>query len=373
MKLLHFLQFPLSLPSTIHETLFFTTVGYNVWCDFHSSVQMISVHPTTNHMLSYKSPAACVGVLIFAQGMIGLLATDVIRDNANLTSVPQDINVAVTSLSLQYNDLIVIHNGSFPLYTRLQKLYLSRNPLEEIKSGTFDSNPDLRAFFCEYCLLHLFPVDFGPATYSLNRLQFNFGIKNITAFSQMRLERFTSLTRLGFFGVKASDMNIIRFPTSITNLGMALMRLTVFPNLSFELFPNLIGVRLEKNQFQEGSNFFGVTKTIEGLHVQSSNLQCADGLDSLPKLAALDIQNNELETIPDLMGSPNIRKLYINGNSRMNCDQRMCWRRLWDRIREPMEDSDDVICVEPPLLAGRAMSSVNPKFMHCINGKLIRN
>ena len=355
------------------KTLFFTIVDHNVWFDFYSSVRMISVHTSADHMLGYKGPAARVGVLIFAQCMIGLLAVTVIRDNANLTSVPQDINVAVTSLSLQYNDLIVIHNGSFPLYTRLKKLQLSRNPLEEIKSDTFDNNPELRTFICDHCSLYLFPVDFGPASTSLNKLELAFGIKDITAFSQMRFQRFTSLKVLGLFGVKATDMNLIQFPTSITNLGMSAMKLTIFPNLTFDRFPNLKFVRLEKNKFQEGSNFFGVTEVIEGIYVESSNLHCADGLDLLPKLAVLDIKDNELETIPDFLGLPNIRKLYINGNSRMNCDQRMCWRRLWDRMREPIEDSDDVICVEPPSLAGRAMSTVNPKFMHCINGKLIRN
>ena len=327
----------------------------------------------SDNMLSLTGPAACVGVLIFAQGMIGLMSLAVIRDNANLTSVPQDINVVVTSLSLQYNDLIVIHNGSFPLYARLKKLQLSRNPLEEIESDTFDNNPELRTLICDHCSLHLFPVDFGPASTSLNKLQLAFGIKDIAAFGQMRFERFTSLTVLGLFGVKVTDMNIIKFPTSITNLGMSAMKLTIFPNLTFDRLPNLKFVRLEKNKFQEGSNFFGVTEVIEGIYIESSNLHSADGLDLLPKIAVLDIKDNELETIPDLLGLPNIRKLYINGNSRMNCDQRMCWRRLWDRMREPIEDSDDVICVEPPLLAGRAMSTVNPKFMHCINGNLIHN
>ena len=150
------------------------------------------------------------------------------------------------------------------------------------------------------------------------------------------------------------------------------MKLFVFPNLTYDLFPNLMTVGLGRNKFQTESNFVGVTETIEKIFMQSSNLHCADGLDLLPKLAVLEIHNDKLETIPDLLALPNLRRLYIIGNSRMNCDQWMCWQRLWDRVRQPFRQSDDVICVEPPLLAGHAMSTVNPKFMHCSNAKSIR-
>ena len=315
----------------------------------------------------------CTGILILAQGIMVLQAVTVISDNANLTSIPQDMDTAVRSLSLQYNDLSSINNGSFPLYPRLQKLFMSHNPLTAIHSGTFDHNPKLRAFLCDFCALHIFPLDFGPASKSLSKLDLIFGIQNISAFRQMRLERFTSLKRLGLYGVKTDDVNIIKFPTSITNLGLGKMRLTTFPNLTLELLPNLKIAMLEKNTFQEASNFVGVTETLEALYIKSSNLHCADGLDLLPNLAILEIQNNKLETLPDMLEIPNIRKLYINGNSRMNCDHRLCWRRLWDRVRKPLPDSDDVTCVEPPLLTGQAMSTVNPKFMHCSNGKLFHN
>ena len=130
-----------------------------------------------------------------------------------------------------------------------------------------------------------------------------------------------------------------------------------------------MSVALLTNKFQAGSNFVGVTKTMKEIIVESTNMYHADGLDFLPELAVLHIQNNELKTMPDLLGLPNIRKLYIKGNSRMNCDQRMCWRRLRERMREPISYPDDVTCVEPPLSAGDAISTINPKFMHYWNGK----
>ena len=284
------------------KTLLFAIAHYNGWFDFNGSVQISSGYLLADHMLRMKGIARYIGVLIFVHCLIGLLAMTVIRDKVNLTSVPQDINVAVTNLSLEYNELIIIDGGSFPLYPRLEKLYISHNPLEEMKSGTFDNNPELQSFTCDWCSLHIFPVDLGPASKSLRKLGLASGVKNITAFSQMRFERFTGLRRLSFFGVKATDVNIIHFPMSITNLGMQSMKLTTFLNLTSDLFPNLESVRLKSNEFQQGSNFVGMTKTVKFIYIDSSNLHCTDGLDLLPNLSCLEIRNNKLETIPDLLG-----------------------------------------------------------------------
>ena len=344
----------------------YSIVSFSFQCPYKLSI-------STGHMSNRNGLIKCIRILIFAQSVISLMAVTVIRDNANLTSVPQDIDVTVITLSLQYNNFSNINNESFPLYPRLQKLFMSHNPLTAIISGTFDHNPKLRTFVCDFCALHIFPLDFGPASKSLGKFDLIFGIGNISAFRQMRLERFTNLKRLGLYGAKTADVNMITFPQSITNLGLGEMKLITFPNLTLELFPNLKSVRLEKNAFQEGSNFLGMTETVEALYIKSSNVHCADGLDLLPNLAILEIQKNKLETLPDLLELLNIRKLYINGNSRMSCDHRMCWRRLWNRVRKPIPDSDDVTCVEPPLLTGQVLSVVNPKFMHCRSGKLYHN
>ena len=189
----------------------------------------------------------------------------------------------------------------------------------------------------------------------------------------MRLDRFTSLGRLTIRGLRGIDLDKITLPPSLTHLDLGHMKLSTFPNLSLARFPNLYLVNAEWNTFQKETTFSAVTEKISWILIRSSNLHSADGLELLPNLYHLHIINNKLETLPDLLKLPRLRRMFINGNSRMNCDKRMCWRRLWDRMRRPFYMSDDVTCVEPPLLAGHQMLTVNPKFMHCRNGKLFDN
>ena len=185
----------------------------------------------------------------------------------------------------------------------------------------------------------------------------------------MKLNRFTSLSHLAIKGIIGVDFDSLNFPISLSSLRLGYMKLVTFPNLTFARFPNVNYINAKRNTFQEGSNFRGVTEVVEDIIVDSSHLYSADGLELLSNLRKIFIMNNNLETIPDLLPLPMLKRLYIKGNTRMKCDQRMCWRRLWERVKRPLTHYDNVICVEPPLLAGYAMSKVNPKFMQCSNGK----
>ena len=307
--------------------------------------------------------------LLFHLWIIGLKALIINRDYSNLTYVPQDLDASVTTLSLEHNIITLIDGSSLWWYHDLTELFLSFNPLQEIKPDTFDNNLKLEVFKCYGCELYRFPKDFGPASISLKTIWFHWAIRNITAFNQMRLDRFTSLSQLTIRGLRGIDFDELTFPTSLTHLGLSHMRLSTFPNLSLGRFPKLRSINVARNTFQEASNFLGVTRKITWISIYSSNLHSADGLELLQNLNYLQIIDNKLETIPDLLKLPKLRRMLINGNSRMNCDKRMCWRRLWDRVRQPFYKSDDVKCVQPPLLAGHEMLSVNPKFMQCDNGK----
>ena len=312
---------------------------------------------------------SCAAVLLCSQWIVGLRGLNINRDHNNLTSVPQDLDVAVTTLSLKYNNITAIDSSSLWRYYNLKELYINRNPLKEIKNGSFDNNPDLEVFSCGACKLHRFPVDFGPASNSLKYIDFSWGINNVIGFSQMKLNRFTSLSHLAIKGIIGVDFDSLNFPISLYFLRFGYMKLVTFPNLTFARFPNLNYVNAMWNTFQEGSNFRGVTGAVEFIVFDYSHLCSADGLELLSNLRKIYIMNNNLETIPDLLSLPKLKRLYIKGNTRMKCDQRMCWRRLWERVKRPLRYYDDVICVEPPLLAGYAMSKINPKFMQCSNGK----
>ena len=265
------------------------------------------------------------------------------------------------------------------------------------------------------------------------------GDQNITAFNQIRLDRFTILDSLFMRGLRGIDLDRIQFPISLVYSDINDMELATFPNISIKRFPKLSSLNIAWNTFQEGTNLLGLTWKITWINIADSNLYSADGLELFPSLQwhhndhdsvsnhqphgcllnrlfgrrskktsklrvtglcagnssgpvnsphkgpvtrnmfpfvdvimyldYLSITNNKLETQPDLLGLPVLSKMLINGNSRMSCDKRMCWRHLWHRLRDPLYLSDDVTCVEPPLLAGYDMLRVNPKFMQCNNGK----
>ena len=339
---------------------------------FHCSYQVL-VSDLISHMTTRTIFVSCVAVLIISQMIVGLRALKINRDNTGLLSVPQDLDPSVTTLSLERNHIIVIGNSSFLQYRSLKVLSLSVNPLQEIQFGSFDNNPELEVFECMSCHLYRFPVDFGPASNSLKTIWFHWGIRNSASFRQMRLDHFTSLRSISPRGLRGVELDSLKLPVSLTYLDLRKMHLVTFPNLSVVRFPHLSRLNAQANRFQQGSNFWGVTKSIGSIAIDSSNLYTADGLELLQNLYRLEIKSNKLETIPDLLGLRKLKRLLMKGNSRMNCDKRICWRRLWDRVRHRLQISDDVVCVEPPLLAGHSLSKVNPKFMQCSNGKLKNN
>ena len=116
-------------------------------------------------------------VLLCSQWKVSLQALNINIDNARLSSVPQYINVSVTTLSLKRNNITVIDNSSLGRYHKLRKLSLNINPLQDIKHGSFDNNSELVVFECTACKLHRLPVDFGPASKSLRYISLNWGIK----------------------------------------------------------------------------------------------------------------------------------------------------------------------------------------------------
>ena len=292
----------------------------------------------------------------------------------NYTAVPQNINTSVTCLNIAQNKIVVLDNVSFPLYKEIYKITLDWNPLVEIKVGTFDKNLYLEIFQCNGCQITSFPPDFGPATVSLTSLRLKLGLVNVDVLRQLDLHRFPKLKVVEIMGIKTSDLQTVYLPPTITYLDIEHMKLTVFPNLTSARFPKLAYLRANNNNFQAVPNpFSNMNRKMWRIDINGANMRSADGVETLPNLAGLFITGNHLETVPDLIGSRKLWLLRIADNSRLICDYRMCWRRLWDRVRQPLRDQDDVTCVKPKFLAGNTISLVNPKFMQCENGKVIES
>ena len=294
------------------------------------------------------------------------------RNNLIIAAIPQDINVSVTCLHVEKNKIEQLNNTSLSLYTNLLMLSLNRNPLVEIRAGTFDNNAELMMFQCNHCEISSFPVDFGPATTALCTLRVKFGLQNISVLGQLDLYRFEKIKQLEIMGIPIADFDSVYLPPTLTYLDVEATRLTMFPNISASRLPALVYLRAHRNDFQNAeSPFLGLSQTMWRIDITSANIRSANGVETLSNLAGFDIRGNALETVPDLLGLRKLDMLLIADNSRMNCDYRMCWRRLLDWMRDPLEKEDDVTCVKPAILAGKQLSQVNPKFMQCGNGKSI--
>ena len=327
----------------------------NFVCRFGNSLKMIMIVTT----------ALCLIITVSST-----CTWPVNKDKRGYTSVPQDIDISVTCLSLVDNEISIIDNTIFHLYNELHQVNLKYNPLVEVRPGVFDNNPQFKNFYCFACKIASFPSDFGPATLTPERLTVGLGLKDISVWEQLKIKQFLKLRSIYITGIRTSDINGIYLPPTLDSLQIDLMQLTVFPNLTSARFPKLGYLRAGRNQFQETLNpFLGLSKTVWMIDIQSAKLRFAGGIESLPRLGGFRIFDNELETVPDLLVLKWLKRHRIAGNSRMNCDYRMCWRQLWNRMRAPLLEEDDITCVEPPLLANKKLSLVNPKFMRCDNGK----
>ena len=98
-----------------------------VWVSFQCPQDLDA---STYRMANMRGLVTRILVLISTQCIVGLLAVTIHSDFVGLISVPQDIDVAVTIISLTHNNIVIIDGGSFPLYLKLNKLVMGGNPLE---------------------------------------------------------------------------------------------------------------------------------------------------------------------------------------------------------------------------------------------------
>ena len=300
-----------------------------------------------------------------------LSAEKVVLRSAKLTSVPQNITVNVTKLDLDHNKIRVLHNESFHLFKKIEQISLAWNGVWKIGNGTFDNNPLLVRFNCPGCDLKILPSSFGSAMDNINNLGFTAAFSNIGALISPYFDGFTSLERIsmGFNRLTADDVNEISFPPSLQYLRLVVNRITQVPNVSSRRLPALTELHLHHNNLRNVSDSaLAGMRNMKRLSLAQANLVALGDVSVLDNLETLWLYENSLETIPDMLGGvPKLRYLSIRDNSRMTCDRRMCWWRLWGRVRPPIQ-SDEVDCVYPTAARGHRLSLISPGFMNCGQG-----
>ena len=295
------------------------------------------------------------------------------RSNLNLTTVPQNVDSRLATLKLDINFIEEINNTSFPQFTKLCCLHMKRNPLKYIKENTFQNNPRLHFFACSHCDIKTLPTSFGPCTSSFKTFTLMNGINPNAVDAIFRypyFRAFASLRVIELSRLPLKNMANLKLSPSTEHIRVVSADVAVFPNLTSSNFPKLTYMNIQGNPINiiPDDVWQHVTDNLQTLDVSQTGLSVMVDLTLRPNLQEIYISNNHLETIPDLLNMTSLTTLNIGGNSRMSCDHRMCWRRLWDRIREPLASYDDVTCIQPSKIAGYKLSVVNPELMDCAKG-----
>ena len=256
----------------------------------------------------------------------------------------------------------------------MQILRLDKNPLRIIGENTFAQNVYLWRFHCAECNIQSLPVNFGSCAPYILEMHLFAGINPefvSTIFTFPYFEAFVRLEFIGLMHLPLESADNIKLPPSLRKWVTPYAGVTAFPNLTSSTYPVLdyinVGWNPEINEIP-GDVWEHLSDNLNIFLAPNTGLSMMIDLTLKPNLKYIDISYNHLETVSDLLSMTSLTGLTIADNSHMTCDRRMCWRRLWDRMRAPLASSDDVICVQPPELAGYKLSVVNPKMMGCMEG-----
>ena len=297
-------------------------------------------------------------------------AVEVRRVNEKLTLVPQNITTSVTKLILHDNLIKILHNDSFYLYEKMTYISLNRNPVWKINNGTFDNNPLLKTMHCVRCVLRVLPSSFGPAMGKIENLHWANSLSDTSIITSPYFESFSSLIHLDLSYNPLYDADNINFPPSIQSLDLTRIRISQFPNISLLRFSYLKTLRLSQNYITNISNaaLAGANTMFKALILDSNRLVQIGDFTILTGLEYTYMRGNKLETIPDMLGLTKTWGIFISGNTRLTCDHRMCWMRLWNRMRSRLSP-ENVQCMAPSDVKGHLFSLISPGFMQCDQGE----
>ena len=288
-----------------------------------------------------------------------------------LTSVPENLTSDVTHLTLEKNAIEVLYNSSFSRYTRLMFLALSYNPVWKISNGTFDNNPSLSQLLCRQCVITVLPASFGAAASRITMLSLGCGVMENVVVSPY-FDSFVSLETLSLDYFRLSNIDDITLPSTIRWLSLNNNEISQFPNLCSARLPQLKVLGLGYNRITHitDSALACMSSTLESVGLYRNSLREIGDPTVFPNLRNLLVEQNELETFPDILaGLSRLKGFWIDQNTRMTCDHRLCWRRLWDRVRSPIKYATNVECMAPRNVRGHYLMSISPAFMQCDQGE----
>ena len=269
---------------------------------------------------------------------------DIDLSGKDLLYIPPDIDITVSSLNLDSNQIREVASWSLYNFTDLRFLYLQFNVISVIEDGAFDKNDKLEVLKLSNNVLTKLPWSFGPATYSLRLFLATTAIKP-EAFKYLNFTNFKNLLTVSLGNNKGLPGNVItKFSKSTEILGLFMCDIETIPDLSIYV-PHVRNLGLQQN-------------ALVNIH--------GKGLEKLVKLMQLTLDSNQLQSVPDLFHLP-LRGLKLTDNP-LECNQSLCWLRMWVWFKPVPNDFNTATCATPDILQGKKLSDVDPVYLRCYQG-----
>ena len=236
---------------------------------------------------------------------------------SDLTEVPPcPADQTIDAINLDRNNIQELFSHSFDNYDHLTQISVAFNGLRNIHDGTFDNIRNLQKLDLHENSIVKLPTNFGPSTVTLFEIDLTAAIEDLRLLSYPYFSAFTSLSIITIGSINNENLNDSFFPPNLQLLVSNKGRLDTFPPLS-SLTKIIRSVSFTEHQIttitQEAVS--GLFELYE-LHLDFNNITNFPNFSHCTKLSKLFFVQNQLSYIPrqHIEGLESIQEIDFAGN-----------------------------------------------------------
>ena len=247
-------------------------------------------------------------------------ATCLDLSDRNLTTIPQNIPMEDTKLTLSGNELVSLRQNEFILLSNLIKLNLRNNKIATIADGAFNGLTTLENLDLSYNCITDIPDLSGLVSLESLNLNHNSRIQvvNSTKFTDLKKLKLLSLSYIGIY-------NIMPFPNlpKLVTIFLVGNNFTHISPYLLEAYTSLRYIHLKQNKLNHLPDLGGLNKTIKRLSLKENRIYYFPDVSSFHDLESLYLDDNYIVAIASDVALP-MKLLGLNGNP-ISCATELCW------------------------------------------------
>ena len=264
-------------------------------------------------------------LLLYTPKMI--VAFKVVLSGQGYGTVPTTINVLVTDLQLDYNNIVHLVRSSFDRYVNLVNLNLDDNGVHTVDSDAFYANNVLELLKLDGHNLLAVPDGFGGLSDTLKEIHLDRGMRPMQA---VTFAHYPSLEVIVVTDTAIQGKITIEDCPNVREVFSQSSTLTTFPD--FSTVPKVEIIQLHYNSFTHIPVEFvaGLTKLYR-FAIPQCKLPALPDLSHMVSLNYLQFDGNEFQSLPDMYDLP-LLEMDI-ANNPLVCDKALCWIRMWNMLK----------------------------------------